>query len=94
MHASKAPIAIWSAIALGCAVLFTAAPAFAYVACNSSGDCWQTGSKVKWPGVVLTFHDDSWWDEHKSDRGHRLHDADIHHNWQRGYWANGEWLGG
>jgi hypothetical protein len=71
--------------------LFGTAPAWAFVACNKDGDCWRTGSKIQWSGVILTFHDDSWWDTHKADAQYHGHDADAQHDWQTGYWREGEW---
>ena len=94
MRTSKSLVAVWSGLGLGCAVLFSSAPALAYVACNTGGDCWHTGSKVRSSGAILTFHDDSWWDAHKGDAQYHWHDADAQHNWQHGYWANGVWNGG
>jgi len=92
MRASRILAAIWPAVAFG--IVLSATPAVAFVACNTTGDCWQTPSKVQWPGVSLMFHNDSWWDEHKSDQRYHFHEADDQHHWQRGYWANGEWFGG
>jgi hypothetical protein len=94
MRARKSLVAVSSFLALGCAVLFSAVPASAYTACNSSGDCWHTGSKVEYSGVILSFHDDSWWDAHKGEAQYHWHDADAEHNWQHGYWRNGTWYGG
>jgi hypothetical protein len=94
MRASKSFVAVSSVLALGCGVLFTAAPASAYVACNSSGDCWHTGSKMKWSGAIVSYHEDDWWDAHKADAQYHWHDADAEHNWQHGFWANGVWNGG
>ena len=94
MHMSKYHIAVSSVLGLGSAILFSSVPALAYVACNHSGDCWRTGTKTTWSGVILTFHDDNWWDAHKSDAQYHWHDADAQHNWQHGYWANGVWNGG
>lgn len=75
-------------------LLIGAPPAFAYVACSTSGDCWQTSAKVSWPGLTLIFHGDDWWNEHKNDQRYRLHEADDQHNWHRGYWADREWHSG
>jgi len=91
----RAPnILIAAAVGLGCAVLFCAEPAFAYVTCNMSGDCWKTDTQVKWPGVTLLYHDDNWWDENKNDQRYRMRDVDDQHNWRRGYWENGRWYKG
>lgn len=94
MRASKSIVAISSALALGYAIFFEAAPALAYVACNHDGDCWQTGTKVHYDGVLLSFHDDSWWDARKNAPQYHWHDADAKHRWQHGYWRNGQWYGG
>ena len=92
----RVPKSLVAAImALGCGVVFGAMPASAYVACNRAGDCWHTGSKtLDWSGVILTYHDDDWWDAHKGDAQYRLHEADAQHDWQRGYWRDGKWHGG
>lgn len=93
MSVSRHSFARKAVLALGCAGLLYSLPASAFVACSSSRDCWKTGTKVKWPGVTILFHDDSWWDEHKDDHSYRLHDASTEHDWKRGYWADGEWQG-
>ncbi|HXB52100.1 MAG TPA: hypothetical protein VNU69_05005 [Rhizomicrobium sp.] len=93
MRLSKSVVALSSLLAIGSAVLFTV-PASAMVACNHDGDCWRTGSKVQYSGVILSFHDDSWWDEHKSDAQFHWHDADTDHRWEHGYWKGGNWVGG
>ena len=84
-------VRIASAAALGSALLLAAVPASAYTACNSEGDCWHTDSRVSFPGVTLSFHDDKWRDAHKDDAHMRWHDADNDHDWHHGYWTNGEW---
>ena len=62
---------------------------------NRTGDCWHAGSKtLDWSGVMLTYHDDDWWDAHKGDAQFRLHESDAQHDWQRGYWRDGKWHGG
>jgi len=95
MRVSKSFVAVSSVLVLGCAVLLSAAPASAYVACNSDGDCWRTGSKaLDWSGVILKYHDDDWWDAHKGDAQYHFHDSDAEHNWQKGYWTKGTWRGG
>ena len=78
-----------SVLAAGCA--FLAAPASAYTACNKDGDCWHTDSRVTFPGVTLSFHNDKWWDSNKANAKYHWHDADADHDWHHGYWANGEW---
>jgi hypothetical protein len=94
MRAPKSFVAVSSFLAVGCAVLFNGAPALAYVACNSNGDCWHTGSKMQWSAVIVTYHDDNWWDTHKTDAQYHWHDADAEHRWEHGYWRNGTWYGG
>jgi hypothetical protein len=91
MHSSKSLVAVMSLLVLG---FFTAAPASAYVACNSSGDCWRTGSKTHYEGVIVTYHDDDWWDSHKADAQYHWHEADADHRSDHGYWRNGAWVGG
>ena len=92
MRVAKSLMGVSSGLVLGCAVLLGAAPASAYVACNSNGDCWHTGSKaLDWSGVILKYHDDDWWDAHKGDAEYHFHDSDAEHNWQRGYWTKGTW---
>lgn len=94
MRVSKSLVAVSSVLALGCTLLFKAAPALAYVACNSNGDCWHTGSKMQWSSVIVSYHDDSWWDAHKADPQYHWHDADAEHRADHGYWRNGTWFGG
>jgi len=79
-----------SGAAFCCVGLFISAPASAFVACNGS-DCWQTETKTKWPGEMIMYHDDSWWNEHKDDQLYRMHAADPQHDTKRGFWADGEW---
>jgi len=90
MNASGRSFAIWSAAAVCCTFLAVSQPASALVVCNHS-DCWQTESKIKWPGETFMFHDDGWWTEHKDDQHFRLHSADPEHDPKRGFWADGEW---
>ena len=94
MRASKSFVAGCSVLAICSATFFSAVPASAYVACNKYGDCWRTGTKVEWAGVILSFHDDSWWDEHKADAQYHWHDEDAGHHWNHGYWRDGKWYGG
>ncbi|HEX4270720.1 MAG TPA: hypothetical protein VHZ32_05005 [Rhizomicrobium sp.] len=72
-------------------VLAIAAPASAYTACNREGDCWHTDSRVHFPGLTLSFHDDKWGDTHRNDTHYHWHDADNGHDWHHGYWRGGEW---
>ena len=82
-------------IAVSAVALFSAAtPSFAYIACSASHDCWQTETKVKWPGATIMFHEDSWRDEHKNDEKYRFHEASPERDWRRGYWADGAWHSG
>ena len=91
----KILVAVSSVLVLGCAVIFGATSASAYVACNTDGDRWHTGSKaLDWSAVRLKYHDDDWWHAHKADAQYHLHDADAQHNWQQGYWSKGEWRRG
>jgi hypothetical protein len=91
MRASSPLVAVSSALVLGCAVFISAVPALAYTACNGNGDCWHTDSRVHYPDVKLSFHDDKWADTHRSDAQYHWHEADADHDWHHGYWNNGEW---
>ena len=44
--------------------------------------------------MILTYHDDDRWDARKADTQYHFHDADVKHQWQRGYWKSGKWYGG
>jgi hypothetical protein len=94
MRKSRPFVAVTSILAIGSAVLFGAVPALAYVACNSSGDCWRTGSKTHFEGVIVTYHDDDWWDTHKTDAQYHWHESDADHRPDHGYWRKGAWVGG
>ena len=72
-------------------VLSAATPASAYTTCNREGDCWHTDTRVHFPGVTLSFHNNKWADSHRSDSKYRWHETDNDHDWHKGYWANGEW---
>jgi hypothetical protein len=78
------------ALAAGLGMTF-AAPASAYVTCNRQGDCWHVETRLHFPGVTLSFHDDSWWERHRHDRHYSWHDFDNDHDWHHGYWDHGEW---
>jgi len=65
--------------------------AFAYTACNREGDCWHTDTRVHFPGVKLSFHNDKWADSHRSNSHYKWHDTDNDHDWHHGYWSHGEW---
>ena len=91
----KTSLSLRLAIAAGAlaAAIAAATPAAAYVTCNRHGDCWRTDTRVRFPGVRLTFHRDGWWDRHVHDRHYRWHEADSGHDWHHGYWAAGRWHG-
>jgi hypothetical protein len=91
MRAPKLIFAITSVFALGCAGLFISASASAYTVCNGNGDCWHTDTRVHFPDVTLSFHNDKWADAHRSDAKYHWHEADADHDSAHGYWANGEW---
>ena len=61
-----------------------AAPASAYVTCNRQGDCWHVETRLHFPGVTLSFHDDSWWERHRHDRHYSWHDLDNDHDPTKG----------
>lgn len=68
------------------ALVATAAPASAYVACNARGDCWHVRERYTYhPSWGITVHDDNW----------RWHRRD-HYRWRehhgRGYWRSGVWV--
>jgi hypothetical protein len=78
---------VTAAIAGGLAMM-AAAPASAYVACNSSGDCWHTESHYTAPGVTFSWHPDDWYFHQRWDDRH--HFRDYHEG--RGYYRNGVWI--
>jgi hypothetical protein len=65
-----------------------AAPAAAYVACNSEGDCWHTETNVPPPGVRFDYHPDDWYFHQHWDANH--HFRDYHEG--RGYYRGGVWI--
>jgi len=71
-------------------VAFGVAPASAYVACNSDGDCWHTDAQVAVPGVTFNYHPDDWYFHQHWDAGDR-HWRDYHDG--RGYYRGGVWIG-
>ncbi len=79
-----------AAAALGGGLLL-AGPASALITCNSNGDCWRTETRITYPDVTFTYHDDPWWDMHKTERTYVFHEADTDHDWHHGYWIKGEW---
>lgn len=76
-----------SSLALGLFAL--AAPASAYIACNSEGDCWHTHDRVSVPGITFEYHPDSWYFRQDWKTGNR-----HWHDYQegRGYWRSGAWI--
>jgi hypothetical protein len=74
--------------------LAIAAPASAYTTCNRQGDCWHTDTRVHFPGVTLSVHDDKWGDANRSKARYHWHDTDNDHDWHHGYWSRGEWHSG
>lgn len=48
-----------AATALGGGLLL-AGPASAIITCNSNGDCWRTETRITYPNVTFTYHDDPW----------------------------------
>jgi hypothetical protein len=91
MHSSKSLLSIATFAGLVGLAVLAAAPATAYTTCNSEGDCWHTDTRVHFPGVTFSFHDDKWADSHRSDTHYRWHEADNDHDWHHGYWARNEW---
>jgi hypothetical protein len=77
-----------TAAAAGGLAMMASAPASAYVACNSFGDCWHTDSRIRVPGVTFTWHPDEWYFHQRWDDRH--HFRGYHEG--RGYWRNGIWI--
>lgn len=77
--------------AIGAGVLVAASPASAYVVCNRFGDCWHTDTRVHFPHVRLSFHNDKWWDRHRNSAHYTWHEIDNSHDWHHGYWDRGTW---
>ena len=71
-------------------VMATTSVATAYVACNGS-DCWHSDDRVKIPHAKITFHEDSWHDQHANDKHYTWHEADADHDAGKGYWDHGSW---
>jgi hypothetical protein len=84
-------LALASALAAASALSLAAAPAAAYTVCNRDGDCWHTDTRVHFPHVRLSFHNDKWWDAHRNNARYHWHDMDNDHDWHHGYWSHGEW---
>jgi hypothetical protein len=78
-------LVLGAAAAVG-AMAALSAPASAYVACNSDGDCWHTTDHYTYqPAFGVTVHDDAWkWGQ---DDKYRWHEHEG-----RGYWRNGAWV--
>jgi hypothetical protein len=91
MELSRKRISLWAAASLVGAGLLAASPAMAMITCNSDGDCWRTETKVTFPNVTLSYHDDPWWDAHKTEKTYTWHEADADHDWHHGYWVKREW---
>ena len=70
--------------------LAASVPASAYVACNSTGDCWHTESRVTVPGVTFSWHPDDWYFHQHWDADKDRHWRDYHEG--RGYYRNGVWI--
>jgi hypothetical protein len=70
------------------ALMATAVPASAYVACNKEGDCWHTDARPRVPGVSLSIHPDDWYFHQKWDDNR--HFRDYHEG--RGYYRGGIWV--
>lgn len=79
------------AIVVGLAVGLLSGKVFAYVVCNSNGDCWRTPKKIKAPGTKLIYHSEDWWKKNQGDRRYKWHEADGNRSWKRGYWSHGQW---
>ena len=71
------------------ALMTTAVPASAYLACNHEGDCWHTESRVHAPGARFDYHPDDWYFHQKWEGGDR-HYRDYHEG--RGYYKGGVWI--
>jgi len=72
------------------AMIATASPASAYIACNRHGDCWHVRERYSYhPSWGITIHDDNWrWRE---ARRHHYRWRE-HHGRDRGYWRGGVWV--
>jgi hypothetical protein len=53
---------------------------------QANGDCWQTETRITFPGVTLSYHDEAWRDAHRKDKAYRWHETDNDHDWHHGYW--------
>jgi len=87
----RKPIARLAAAAVVGAGLLAASPALALITCNSDGDCWRTEERVTFPDVTFSYHDDPWWESHKTDKTYVWHETDPDHDWHHGYWVKREW---
>ena len=71
-------------IAAAAATFALAAPASAYVNCNSRGDCWHSTERYDYkPNWHIRIHDDNW------RMSHRYH---LREHEGRGYWRSGVWV--
>ena len=87
-------IILASLLAVAATLPLTGGPASAYTVCNREGDCWHTDSRVRFPGITLSFHTDKWWDSNRNKARYHWHDADNGHDWHHGYWSHGTWHAG
>jgi len=80
--------ALIAAVAAG-TLAATASTALADVACNRYGECWRVKEHyTTYPGDLrVRFHDDAWWEKHKTGRYHWQADRPD----DRGYYMRGEW---
>jgi hypothetical protein len=70
------------------ALMATAVPASAYVACNREGDCWHTDARPRVPGVTLSVHPDDWYFHQRWDDNRHFRDYHEGH----GYYKGGVWV--
>lgn len=96
MQSSRKPLTrAFAACALGGSLLLAATgSASAIITCNSNGDCWRTETRVTYPDVTFAYHDDPWWETHKTEKTYVWHETDADHDWHHGYWMKGEWHSG
>lgn len=89
MKIVKQPL-LAATLALG-GLSIAAGSASAYVACNRFGDCWHTDTRVHFPHVRLSFHNEKWWERHRTNSRYTWHETDSSHDWHHGYWDHGTW---
>src|SRR5882757_10264008 len=80
------PRVIAASLLSGGLLIAAGGPASAMITCNSNGDCWRTETRITYPNVTFTYHDDPWWEAHKTERTYVFHDTDADHDWHHGYW--------